>query len=63
MLAPGRGACHDADDGSGTAYRKAESATDRSQSARWKLDTAKRIGKEMKGLPLEYYEDPVSWPG
>jgi len=29
-------------------------------NARWKVETATRIGKEMKGLTLEYYEDPVS---
>jgi glucarate dehydratase len=31
-------------------------------NARWKPDTALRIGKALKasGLPLEYYEDPVS---
>ncbi len=27
---------------------------------RWKVETALRIGKELKNLPLEYYEDPVS---
>lgn len=29
-------------------------------NARWKLDTAVRIGKQLPGLPLEYYEDPVA---
>lgn len=28
-------------------------------NGRWKVETAIRIGNEMKGLPLEYYEDPV----
>jgi glucarate dehydratase len=28
-------------------------------NARWKLATAIRIGKEIAGLPMEYYEDPV----
>jgi glucarate dehydratase len=28
-------------------------------NARWRVDTALRIGKELRGLPLEYYEDPV----
>jgi glucarate dehydratase len=28
-------------------------------NGRWKVDTAIRIGRGMKGLPLEYYEDPV----
>ncbi len=27
-------------------------------NGRWKTDTSIRIGKAMKGLPLEYYEDP-----
>ncbi|MBI4582718.1 MAG: glucarate dehydratase [Planctomycetes bacterium] len=27
---------------------------------RWKVETALRIGGELKKLPLEYYEDPVS---
>jgi glucarate dehydratase len=26
---------------------------------RWRVETAVRIGEKMKGLPLEYYEDPV----
>jgi glucarate dehydratase len=29
-------------------------------NARWKTETAIRIGQGLKGLPLEYYEDPVS---
>lgn len=29
-------------------------------NGRWKTETAIRIGQGMKGLPLEYYEDPVS---
>ena len=29
-------------------------------NARWKLDTAVRIGQELKALPLEYYEDPAA---
>jgi glucarate dehydratase len=29
-------------------------------NARWTEETAVRIGKEMHGLPLEYYEDPVA---
>ncbi len=28
-------------------------------NARWKLATALRIGAALRGLPLEYYEDPV----
>jgi glucarate dehydratase len=28
-------------------------------NARWTVKTAIRIGKAMRGLPLEYYEDPV----
>jgi glucarate dehydratase len=28
-------------------------------NARWKIETALRIGKAITGLPLEYYEDPV----
>src|SRR5262249_45764519 len=28
-------------------------------NGRWKTDTAIRIGKHLKELPLEYYEDPV----
>lgn len=28
-------------------------------NARWKIETAVRIGKQCAGLPLEYYEDPV----
>ncbi len=28
-------------------------------NCRWKPETAIRIGKEIAGLPLEYYEDPV----
>jgi glucarate dehydratase len=28
-------------------------------NGRWKAETAVRVGKAMKGLPLEYYEDPV----
>ncbi len=28
-------------------------------NGRWKTSTAIRIGKEIAGLPLEYYEDPV----
>lgn len=28
-------------------------------NARWRPETALRIGRAMKGLPLEYYEDPV----
>lgn len=28
-------------------------------NGRWKLETALRIGKRLKDLPLEYYEDPV----
>lgn len=28
-------------------------------NGRWKVETAKRIGKGMAGLPMEYYEDPV----
>ena len=29
-------------------------------NARWKLETAVRIGKQIRDLPLEYYEDPVA---
>jgi glucarate dehydratase len=29
-------------------------------NARWKTETAIRIGKLMQSLPLEYYEDPVA---
>lgn len=29
-------------------------------NGRWKPETAVRIGKQLKELPLEYYEDPVS---
>jgi glucarate dehydratase len=29
-------------------------------NGRWKVETAIRIGKNLKGLPLEYYEDPVN---
>ena len=28
-------------------------------NGRWTIDTAVRIGKAMKDLPIEYYEDPV----
>ena len=28
-------------------------------NGRWKVETAVRVGKAMKSLPLEYYEDPV----
>ncbi|SIN87083.1 glucarate dehydratase [Singulisphaera sp. GP187] len=28
-------------------------------NARWRTETAVRIGKELAGLPMEYYEDPV----
>lgn len=28
-------------------------------NARWKTETAIRIGKKLRDLPLEYYEDPV----
>lgn len=28
-------------------------------NARWKVETAVRIGKELAQLPMEYYEDPV----
>jgi len=28
-------------------------------NGRWKVQTAVRVGKAMKALPLEYYEDPV----
>jgi len=28
-------------------------------NGRWKVETALRIGRELKNLPLEYYEDPV----
>lgn len=28
-------------------------------NGRWRVETAKRIGKAMAGLSLEYYEDPV----
>jgi glucarate dehydratase len=28
-------------------------------NARWRVDTAIRIGKAIKDLPMEYYEDPV----
>jgi glucarate dehydratase len=28
-------------------------------NGRWKVATAIRIGKELTGLPMEYYEDPV----
>jgi len=28
-------------------------------NGRWTLETALRIGEKLKGLPLEYYEDPV----
>lgn len=31
-------------------------------NARWKTETAVRIGRELKALPLEYYEDPVAGP-
>jgi glucarate dehydratase len=29
-------------------------------NGRWKTDTAIRVGKQLKDLPLEYYEDPVT---
>lgn len=29
-------------------------------NARWKTETAVRIGRDLKPLPLEYYEDPVA---
>jgi glucarate dehydratase len=29
-------------------------------NGRWKTETSIRIGKAMKGLPLEYYEDPCN---
>jgi glucarate dehydratase len=29
-------------------------------NARWKMETAIRIGERLKHLPLEYYEDPVA---
>jgi glucarate dehydratase len=29
-------------------------------NARWKTETAIRVGRGLKGLPLEYYEDPVA---
>jgi glucarate dehydratase len=29
-------------------------------NARWKVETAIRIGKDIARLPMEYYEDPVS---
>ncbi len=29
-------------------------------NGRWKTSTAIRIGKAIKGLPMEYYEDPVN---
>lgn len=29
-------------------------------NARWKTETAVRIGQALKSLPLEYYEDPVA---
>ncbi|HJT33286.1 MAG TPA: enolase C-terminal domain-like protein [Pirellulales bacterium] len=29
-------------------------------NGRWKTETAVRIGRELKSLPLEYYEDPVA---
>src|SRR5262245_1219672 len=29
-------------------------------NARWSIATAEEIGKDMKDLPLEYYEDPVA---
>lgn len=29
-------------------------------NARWSLETSLKIGRELKSLPLEYYEDPVS---
>src|SRR6185369_16298054 len=29
-------------------------------NARWKPETAIRIGNQLKDLPLEYYEDPVA---
>ncbi|HEV3344712.1 MAG TPA: enolase C-terminal domain-like protein [Pirellulales bacterium] len=29
-------------------------------NARWKTETAIRVGRELKALPLEYYEDPVA---
>lgn len=28
-------------------------------NGRWRVETAVRVGKEIAGLPLEYYEDPV----
>ena len=28
-------------------------------NGRWKVETAVRIGRGLKGLPMEYYEDPV----
>lgn len=29
-------------------------------NARWKVETAVRVGRRLKELPLEYYEDPVA---
>ncbi|HQU44240.1 MAG TPA: enolase C-terminal domain-like protein [Pirellulales bacterium] len=29
-------------------------------NARWKMETAVRVGRALKTLPLEYYEDPVA---
>lgn len=29
-------------------------------NGRWKVETSIRIGKQMQGLPLEYYEDPCT---
>ena len=29
-------------------------------NARWKTETAVRVGRALKALPLEYYEDPVA---
>ncbi|HWB12564.1 MAG TPA: enolase C-terminal domain-like protein [Pirellulales bacterium] len=29
-------------------------------NGRWKTETAIRVGRALKGLPLEYYEDPVA---
>ena len=29
-------------------------------NAKWSIDTAVRIGEQLKALPLDYYEDPVS---
>lgn len=31
-------------------------------NGRWTMETAIRIGKQMKDLPIEYYEDPVRGP-